>query len=64
MLVADPQKEILYIEVIDSLGFANMTIGTGEVVFLVLLKVSILSNVPLLTCYTAKFVLCVSRDLN
>ncbi|XP_057527190.1 tricalbin-3-like [Amaranthus tricolor] len=31
MLVADPQKEILYIEVIDSLGFANMTIGTGEI---------------------------------
>ena len=49
MLVADPQKEILYIEVIDSLGFANMTIGTGEVLFLVLFKVSILSNVPLHT---------------
>lgn len=32
MLVADPKKQILYIEVVDSLGFANMTIGTGEVV--------------------------------
>ncbi|XP_057526683.1 calcium-dependent lipid-binding protein-like [Amaranthus tricolor] len=31
VLVADPKKQILYIEVVDSLGFANMTIGTGEI---------------------------------
>ncbi|XP_021735376.1 tricalbin-3-like [Chenopodium quinoa] len=31
MLVADPQKQKLYVEVVDSLGFAYMTTGTGEV---------------------------------
>lgn len=31
MLVADPQKQKLNIEVVDSLGFADMTVGTGEV---------------------------------
>lgn len=31
MLVADPQNQILYIEVVDSLGFADMTLGAGEV---------------------------------
>lgn len=31
MLVADPQEQRLYIEVVDSLGFADMTIGTGEI---------------------------------
>ncbi|KMT02658.1 hypothetical protein BVRB_9g203350 [Beta vulgaris subsp. vulgaris] len=31
MLVADPQKQRLYVEVVDSLGFADMTMGVGEV---------------------------------
>ncbi|XP_044490499.1 synaptotagmin-3 isoform X2 [Mangifera indica] len=31
LLVADPRKQKLYIQVKDSLGFTNLTIGTGEV---------------------------------
>lgn len=31
MLVADPRKQKLYIQVKDSLGFTDLTIGTGEV---------------------------------
>ncbi|KAK4413631.1 Extended synaptotagmin-2-B [Sesamum alatum] len=31
MLVADPRKEKLYIEVKDSLGFTDLTVGTAEV---------------------------------
>ncbi|KAK1390271.1 Calcium-dependent lipid-binding (CaLB domain) family protein [Heracleum sosnowskyi] len=31
MLVANPRKQRLYIQVIDSLGFTDLTIGTGEV---------------------------------
>ncbi|KAL2226651.1 synaptotagmin-3 [Sesamum indicum] len=31
MLVADPRKETLYIEVKDSLGFTDLTVGTAEV---------------------------------
>lgn len=33
MLVANPRKQKLYIQVIDSLGFTDLTIGTGEVNF-------------------------------
>lgn len=38
MLVADPQKQRLYVEVVDSLGFADMTMGVGEVVYFALLE--------------------------
>lgn len=31
MLVANPRKENLSIQVKDALGFADLTIGTGEV---------------------------------
>ncbi|CAN6581493.1 unnamed protein product [Malus baccata var. baccata] len=31
ILVANPRKQKLYIQVNDSLGFADSTIGTGEV---------------------------------
>ncbi|RXH77323.1 hypothetical protein DVH24_023597 [Malus domestica] len=30
ILVANPRKQKLYIQVNDSLGFADLTIGTGE----------------------------------
>lgn len=31
LLVANPKKQKLYIEVVDSIGFANLAVGTGEV---------------------------------
>lgn len=31
MLVTNPRKQRLYIQVHDSLGFADLTTGTGEV---------------------------------
>lgn len=31
MLVTNPRKQRLYIQVNDSLGFADLTTGTGEV---------------------------------
>lgn len=31
MLVIDPRKQLLNIQVRDSIGFTNITIGTGEV---------------------------------
>ncbi|KAL2938937.1 Uncharacterized protein RDABS01_022386 [Bienertia sinuspersici] len=31
MLVADPQNQRLYIEVVDSVGFADMALGSGEI---------------------------------
>ena len=31
MLVANPRKQKLYIQVKDSLGFTDLTIGVGEV---------------------------------
>lgn len=33
MLVANPRKEKMYIQVNDSLGFADLSIGTAEVNF-------------------------------
>lgn len=36
MLVANPRKQKLYIQVKDSLGFTDLTIGTGEVNHLIL----------------------------
>lgn len=36
MLVADPRKQKLYIQVKDSLGFTDLTIGRGEVNILIL----------------------------
>lgn len=38
MLVANPRKQKLLIQVKDSLGFADLTIGTGEVNYLILKK--------------------------
>lgn len=35
MLVANPKKQKLYIQVKDSLGFTDLTIGTGEVQYLI-----------------------------
>lgn len=32
LLVENPRKQKLYIEVKDSLGFTDLTIGTGEVI--------------------------------
>lgn len=36
MLVANPRKQKLYIQVKDSLGFADLTIGNAEVTYLFL----------------------------
>lgn len=33
MLVANPRKEKMYVQVNDSLGFADLSIGTAEVIF-------------------------------
>lgn len=33
MLVANPRKQKLLVQVKDSLGFADLTIGSGEVSF-------------------------------
>lgn len=35
MLVANPKKQKLCIQVKDSLGFTDLTIGTGEVKYLI-----------------------------
>lgn len=44
MLVANPRKQKLYIQVKDSLGFTDLTIGTGEVVVLHIRMFKILLN--------------------
>jgi hypothetical protein len=35
MLVANPRKQKLNIQVKDSLGFTDLTVGTGEVSYLI-----------------------------
>lgn len=47
MLVANPRKQKLLIQVKDSLGFADLTIGTGEVNYLILKNV----------CFSGQFVM-------
>lgn len=44
MLVANPRKQKLLIQVKDSLGFADLTIGSGEVSFSDSSKLGILFN--------------------
>lgn len=53
MLVANPRKEKLCIEVKDSLGFADLTVGTGEVRYL-----KLANDTPHLLLAYLKIILC------